>query len=104
MANLTEEELDSISKTLDISKDLLQNMTEEELLLEFETALQKVKLESASEIEKIKLFRVERFRLRIENLKLRIENALLRLGCFVQQVRIGAELTIKDLENLLRIK
>lgn len=104
MANLTEEELDTVSKTLDISKDLLRNMTEEELLLEFETALQKVKLEAASETEKINLFRIERSKLRIENFKLRIANALLRLGCFVQQVRIGVELTIKDFEDFLRIK
>jgi hypothetical protein len=104
MANLTEEELGSISKTLDISKDLLREMTEEELLLKFETALQKLKVEFASETEKIKLFRVERFKLRVENLKLRIANAFLRLECFVQQVRIGTELTIQDFERFLRIK
>lgn len=104
MANLTEEELNSVSESLGISKDSLRNMTEEDLLLEFETALQKVKLESASETEKINLFRSERFRLRIENVKLRIENVLLRLGCFVQQVRIGAELTIQDVEKFLRMK
>lgn len=104
MANLTEKELDSVSKILDISKDSLRNMTEEELLLEFETALQKVKLESASEIEKINLFRIERSKLRIENFKLRIANAFLRLRCFLQQVRIGAEVTIQDIEKFLRIK
>lgn len=101
MANLIEEELNSVSEALGISKDLLRNMTEEEVLLEFETALQKVKLEFASETKKI---RAERFKLRIENIKLRIENALLRLGCFVQQVRIGAELTIQDVEKILRMK
>jgi hypothetical protein len=52
MANLTEEELDSISNTLDISKDSLREMPKEELLLKFETALQKLKLELAFETEK----------------------------------------------------
>ncbi len=97
MANLTEEELDSISKTLDISKDLLRKMTEEELLLKVETALQKLRIESASETEKNIFFRVENF-------KLRIANAFLRLGCFIQQVLIGAKLTVKDFEDFLRIK
>lgn len=97
MANLTEEDLDNISKTLGISKELLRNMTEEELLLEFETALQKLELEVSLKREEIGFFRVENF-------KLRIANVFLRLGCFMQQVRIGVELTIKDLEDFLRIK
>ena len=104
MANLTEEELNSVSEALGITKDLLRDMTKEELLLEFETGLQKLELEVVSKKEEISSFRVENFKLRIANFKLCIASSFLRLGCFIQQARIGAELAIQDVETFLRIK
>jgi hypothetical protein len=94
MTELIEEDLENISKALDMPKERVVDMTEEEILNAFEMAIQQTELEIKFKTEKIAFFRSE-------NIKLRIKNTFLRLGCVVRQIQIGFTLALKDLERFL---
>ena len=98
MADLTEEDLENISKSLDMSKELVLNMTEEEIDIDaFQAVIQKVELE-------IEFKTKEGAFLRSKNIQLCVEGAFLRLKVILRQIQIGFTFTLKDLEKILKIK
>jgi len=94
VTKITEQDLETMSEVLGVTKEELSNMTEEDLRQEIDKAEQQFRVLEQNIAMKDKQLQA----LRSENIKLRFDGVKLKLACFIHQIQIGFLQAIYDIK------